>query len=140
MRRATMTITELRISSGHSHARRRFIAAVFGILALVTQAGFTLGASAALTAAPPGSITADLAKLCLGAIVDAGGAEEGRQQDNAAGCKHCTLCGVPTATALPSGNSNTAGQIIAPDHLASGPYPAYRQSFIRLRNPRAPPI
>lgn len=140
MRRATLTTTELRFPAGHSHARRRLIAAVFGILALLTQAGFTLGASAALTAAPPGSLAADLAELCLGAVDDAEAGREDSRQDAAPDCGHCTLCGVSTATALPTDNPDTAWKIAAPIHLAAGPYQVYRQSFIRLSNPRAPPV
>ncbi|WP_028467628.1 DUF2946 family protein [Nisaea denitrificans] len=139
MRHATLTTTELRNPAGHSHARRRVIAAIFGILALLTQAGFTLGASAALTAAPPGSLTADLAELCLGAIDDAAGGRKDSQQENAPDCGLCTLCGVAAATTLPSGNPDTAGRISAAGHLATGPYQADRQSFTRFRNPRAPP-
>ncbi|WP_193173431.1 DUF2946 family protein [Nisaea nitritireducens] len=140
MRRATLTTTELRYPAGHSHVRRRLIAAVFGILALLTQAGFTLGASAAMTAAPPGSLAADLAKLCLGAIDDASGGREDSSQEYAPDCEHCTLCGVSAATALPSDSPNTAWKVTASGHLAAGPYQAYRQSFIRLSNPRAPPL
>lgn len=116
------------------------IAAIFGILALLTQAGFTLGASAALTTAPPGSLTADLAKLCLGAINDADGSRKDSQPENVPDCEHCTLCGVAAATALPSGNMDTAGQLTASDHLTAGPYQAYGQSFARFHNPRAPPL
>ena len=139
MRHATLTTTELRIPAGHSHARRRMIAAVFCILALLTQAGFTLGASAALTAAPPGSLTADLAKLCLGAIDDADGGRKDSQQENAPDCGHCTLCGVAAATTLPSGNPETAGRIAASAPLATGLYQVHRQSVSRYRNPRGPP-
>mgnify|MGYP003113936077 CR=1 FL=1 len=115
------------------------IAAVFGILALLTQAGFTLGASAALTAAPPGSLTADLAKLCLGSIDDADGGRKDSQPENLPDCDHCTLCGIAAVAALPTGNQNTFGRIAAAAPRTAGAYQAQRQSFTRFRNPRAPP-
>ena len=139
MRRARLTITELRNPAGYSHARRRLIAAVFGILALLTQAGFTLGAAAGSAAAEPGSLSADLARLCLGAI-DGPGDDLGN--DTSTGgtleCGHCTLCGIATHALLPF--SPVAGEqaatalppVALPEH-------AYRRSATRFRNPRAPP-
>ncbi|WP_339852412.1 hypothetical protein [uncultured Nisaea sp.] len=141
MQRARLTTSELRNPAGHSHARRRMIAAVFGVLALLTQAGFTLGASAALTSAPPGSLAADLAKLCLGAIDGPdGGWDDGSPSGSAASCGHCNLCGVAGASVLPATEPETAGRIAASLRLRSLTYQVHSQGFTRFRNPRAPPL
>ncbi|MEQ8332299.1 hypothetical protein [Nisaea sp.] len=140
MRRARLTITELRNPAGHSHARRRLIAAVFGILALLTQAGFTLGAAAGSAAAEPGSLSADLAHRCLGAI---DGPADDLADDSTYGgtleCGHCTLCGFAVQAVLPVSPA-AAGHAAIARLPAALPAQAYRRSAARFRNPRAPPL
>ena len=60
--------SKLGIPIGYRRARRQIIVGIFGILVLLTEAGFTLLASAILTTPAPGSLATDSTKLCPEAL------------------------------------------------------------------------
>ena len=117
----------------------RIIVGIFGILVLLTEAGFTLLASAILTTSAPDSLATDSTKLCLGSIEHSVGGPDNNQQENPFTCVHCILlCPAATST-MPSVNPDSFPRIKDSSVPATTPHHAHRHSVIASHSARAPP-
>jgi hypothetical protein len=128
------------IPTGYRHARRRIIVGIFGILALLTEAGFTLLASASLTTAAPGNLVIDSTRLCLGSLEHNVVGADNNQRENPFACEHCAFLCFAATSSMPPVNSDSFPKIKDSAVPAATPRHAHRHGVITSHGPRAPPV
>lgn len=133
MARADLTTAEHGKLPG-AYRRRRVLAALFGLFALVLQTGFSLGTTVGAGAAAPGSLAADLAVLCMDGSSGTGGGTD----DGSGACEHCRLCG-PALTLLPPDIAPAGNDIAAAEPAGLPERVASLRLFAPSGYPRAPP-
>ncbi|UUX51789.1 hypothetical protein NUH88_08820 [Nisaea acidiphila] len=133
MARADLTTAERGKLTG-AYRRHRILAAMFGLLALLLQTGFSIGTVAGAGNAMPGGLAADLAVLCMDASKYSGGGTE----NGTDACDHCRLCG-PALSWLPPELTPASVQIATSEARGLPEQKAALRLFTSSSYPRAPP-